>query len=280
MSGRCYTVVSGKGGVGKSMLVITLGALWAKEGKNVALVDVNTGMRGLDLMLGMENRIVFDLGDVLEGACDVQQALVREKNTGMRIIAARQISDSEWLNEEALSNLTRILMEKFDFVLLDAASGIGRGFTAAVHAAGNAILLTTPDDMALRDADRITGLLHRLDMPSPQVVINRIREDLVDAELQYMPEVCSQVLDLPVCGVIPEDDQILRATLQKRPATGSYRGAKAIENVKDRLLDARTPLLPWREEKHMDIGHVKKAGFWKRSQRALIAEPYPEEYDV
>jgi septum site-determining protein MinD len=278
MSGQCYTVVSGKGGVGKSMLVVALGASFALEGKSVALVDVNTGMRGLDLMLGMENRIVFDLGDVLEGHCEVRQALVREKSTGMRVIAARQISDTDWLSEEGLLGLTKILREQFDVVLLDSASGIGRGFTAAVRAAGSAILLTTPDDMALRDADRITGLLHRLDVPSPQVVINRIREDLVDAQLQYMPEVCAQVLDLPICGVIPEDDQILRATLSKRPAIGGCRGAKAIENFKWRLHDRKIPLLPWREEKRAGPA-VEKTGFWRRKRGRLIEEAafYAEE---
>ena len=264
MSGLCYTVVSGKGGVGKSMLVVALGALFALEGKSVALVDVNTGMRGLDLMLGMENRIVFDLGDVLEGHCDVRQALVREKSTGMRVIAARQISDTEWLCEEGLSSLTKTLMEQFDVVLLDSASGIGKGFTAAARAAVNAILLTTPDDMALRDADRVAGLLHRLDAPSPLVVINRIREDLVDDELQYIPEVCAQVLDLPILGVIPDDDRIHRATLRKRPAVGGYRGAAAIENVKARLTDRKSPLLPWREEKKTEI--IEKTGFWKRKR--------------
>lgn len=262
MSGQCYTVVSGKGGVGKSMLVVALGALFALEGKSVALVDVNTGMRGLDLMLGMENRIVFDLGDVLEGHCEVRQALVREKSTGMRVIAARQISDTEALNEEALLSLTRSLRERFEMVLLDSTSGIGRGFTASVRAAGAAILMTTPDDMALRDADRVTGLLHRLDMPSPRVVVNRIREDLVNAGLQYTPEVCAQVLDLPVCGVIPEDEQIMRAVLSKRPAIGDYHGAKAIQNVKSRLLDKNAPLLPWREERECES--AEKGGFWKR----------------
>ena len=270
MSGLCYTVVSGKGGVGKSMLVVALGALFALEGKSVALVDVNTGMRGLDLMLGMENRIVFDLGDVLEGHCDVRQALVREKSTGMRVIAARQISDTEWLSEEGLQGLTKALLEQFDVVLLDSASGIGKGFTAAARAAINAILLTTPDDMALRDADRIAGLLHRLDAPSPLVVINRIREDLVDDGLQYMPEVCAQVLDLPILGVIPDDDRIHRATLQKRPAIGGYKGAKAIENVKARLLDRKSPLWPWREEKKTELAE-EKTGFWKR-KRGKVSE--------
>lgn len=276
MSGQCYTVVSGKGGVGKSMLVAALGALFSLDGKSVVLVDVNTGMRGLDMMLGMENRIVFDLGDVLEGHCDVNQALVREKGTGMRVIAACQISDTEALSEEGLMGLVRILREKFDMVLLDSASGIGRGFTAAVRAAGNAILLTTPDDMALRDADRVTGLLHRLDTPSPLVVINRIREDLVDAGLQYAPEVCSQVLDLSICGVIPEDDQILRATLSKRPAVGTYPGAMAIENVKARLLDRNSPLLPWREGKRNEEA-IEKTGFWKRRRGKLSELNYYAE---
>ncbi len=246
MDGKCLTIVSGKGGVGKSVLTVTLGALWATHGHSVALVDMNTGMRGLDMLLGLENRIVFDLGDVLEGLCAPRQALVEDKRTGMRIIAARQISDTEELDEAMLQKLTQILRVDFDHVILDAASGIGRGFTAAVRAADQALLVTTPDDMALRDADRVAGLLQRLDMPAPLVVINRIRPDFVDEGLQYDTQVCAQVLDMPVFAAIPDDDEITRCTLRKLPAIGGFPGAMAIENLLNRLENGKIPMRPWR----------------------------------
>ncbi len=282
MDGNRLTVVSGKGGVGKSMLVVTLGALWAARGRRVALVDINTGMRGLDMLLGLENRIVFDLGDVLEGLCAPRQALVEDKRTGMRVIAARQISDTETLDLDALDRLTRVLSRDFDIVILDAASGIGRGFTAAVQAADRALLVTTPDDMALRDADRVSGLLQRLDMPPPLVVLNRIRPDLVEEGLQYEPRVCAQVLDMPIFAVIPDDDEILRCTLRKEPATGGFPAAEAMANLLDRLENASLPVRPWRE----GAGKSAKAppeeaarGLFGRRRRAPADSPERKFFD-
>lgn len=246
MSGSCITIVSGKGGVGKSMLVVTLGALWAAQGRRVVLVDMNTGMRGLDMMLGLENRIVFDLGDVLEGLCEPKYALVHDKRTGLRVLASRQIADSEAVDEEALARLTGALRKEYDMVILDAASGIGRGFSASARAADFALLVTTPDDMALRDADRVSGLLERLSMPRPFVVLNRIRPDFVEEGLQYPPEVCAQVLDIPIFGVIPDDDMVLRSTLMKKPALGSFSAALSIANLMERLADESIPIRSWR----------------------------------
>lgn len=246
-------VVSGKGGVGKSMLVVALGAMWAAEGKRVALLDMNTGMRGLDMLLGLENRIVFDVGDVLDGICEVQQALVRDTQTGIRLLAARQIADSEALDEEALQLLVETLEGTHDIVLLDACTGIGRGFSAAVQATRAAILVTTPDDQALRDADRTNGLLQRMDMPPAHLVINRIREDLVGEGLQYTPEVCAQVLDIAVRGVIPEDDEALRRSLRKQPVVGDFPAGRAMDNLRARLVDTAVPLLSWQAQEEEDI---------------------------
>lgn len=271
MSGLSYAIVSGKGGVGKSMLAVALGAQWAAKGKRVALVDLNTGMRGLDMLLGLESRIVFDLGDVLDGYCEVWQALVKEKNTGLHLIAARQISDSEALDEDGLAELTHMLCGEFDMVLLDAATGIGRGFTAAARAAQKAILVVTPDDAALRDGDRVIGLLQRLDMPPPHVIINRIRADLVSEGLHYTPEVCAQALDTSIRGVIPEDDMILRCALQKRPAVGDFPGAAAIANAMARLENRDVPLLPWRKDERESA-----LGFWERRRRRPESRNFSE----
>lgn len=266
MIGKSCAVVSGKGGVGKSMLVVALGALWAARGKNVLLVDMNTGMRGLDMLLGLENRIVFDLGDVLDGICEPRQAILRDAQTGIRLLAARQISDSEALDEDAFSVLIEDFQRTYDHVLLDAATGIGRGFSAAVRAAESALLIATPDDQSLRDADRASGLVQRLDRPPPCLVLNRLRRDFVEEGLQYEPEVCAQVLDLPVCGAIPEDDEIWRHTLRKQPAVGDFNAALSIQNLAERLFDRSIPLRPWRGEEK--AAEEEKRGLFGKLRRA------------
>ena len=262
MSGPCWTLVSGKGGVGKSTLAAALGAHLALAGRRVALVDLNTGMRGLDMLLGLESRVVFDLGDVQEGLCEAEQALVTDRETGMRLLAAPQMRDSEALDEDALRAMCQTMCESFDFVFLDAASGIGRGFTAAARAAQQALVVTTPDDMALRDAERAAGLLRRLDMPAPALVINRIRPDFVDEGWQYTPEACAQTLDLRVAGVIPDDTAVWRMTLQKRPALGAFPAGRAMAALARWLENADEPIPPWRDERPPARGP-----FWNRTKR-------------
>jgi len=266
VSGESLAVVSGKGGVGKSMLAVALAALFAHEGKTVALVDMNTGMRGLDMLLGLENRIVFDLGDLLDGICGLEKALVKEPQTGIRLVAARQIADTEAVDAETLETIVEQLKNLFDRVILDGASGIGRGFSAAVQAVDAAVLIATPDDNALRDADRISGLVQRLDLPPPRLVINRLHADFVDQGLQYEPEICAQVLDLPVYGAIPDDPEVWRRTLMKQPVIGDFPAGQAIANLAVRLPDRSVPLRPWRDVKgEAEIGDRK--GLFARIRR-------------
>lgn len=262
MSGRAVAVVSGKGGVGKSMLTAALGAALALRGRRVALVDVNTGMRGLDMFLNLQDRVAFDLGDVLEKVCDLSTALVTDRRTGVRLLAARQVCDSEALDTEAFEAVVKALCAENDLVLLDAATGMGRGFTAAAVAAGEALLVTTPDDLSLRDAEHTADLLRRLSLPPPSLVVNRIRADLVDASLQYTPETCAQVLDVKLLGVVPDDNAALRMALSKQPVSGFSPAAGAIENLLDRLLDGEVPLRPWRE-----AAAEKGPGLWARLTR-------------
>ena len=145
MSGRLVTLLSGKGGVGRTMLTASLGTLLARRGQRAALVDLNTGMRGLDMALGLESRAAFDLGDVLEGVCGLKQALCRGED-GLCLLAARQVCDTEALDERRLGKIVSHLRDEFDWVLIDAAGGIGRGFTAAARLDGEAVAVTTPDD--------------------------------------------------------------------------------------------------------------------------------------
>ncbi|MDR0928392.1 MAG: P-loop NTPase [Oscillospiraceae bacterium] len=248
MSGRALALVSGKGGVGKSVLAAALGAAWARQGRKVALVDVNTGLRALDMLLGLENRVVYDLGDVLEGLCEIETAMIPCPGMSLWLLAARQITDTEALDEEALSRLVGMLSGRFDVVLLDAPTGMGQGFVAAAYAAEETLLVVTPDDLSLRDGERMAGLLERLGAPRPHVVINRIRADFVREGLQYPPDVCAQVLDMRPIGVIPEDDALARAALGKTQPPADSPAAQAIEAIRCALDGEEVAEPLWQEQ--------------------------------
>lgn len=267
MSGRCVALFSGKGGVGRTLMTASLGAMLAGEGKRVALVDLNTGMRGLDMALGMESRVVFDLGDVLDGLCGVKQALLRTPGD-MRLLAARQVRDTETLDENALCGVIAELKEAFDWVLLDTAGGVGRGFSAAARCGCEAIAVTTPDDASIRCVERAAGLWQRLDGQFPVLAVSRIDAALVAEGLQYTPETCAQVLDMPLCGVIPEDMQALRAALLKQPLAGDSPAARGMRNLLDRFMDPAVKVWNWNPpvEKTEPV-QPKKGFFWNRRGR-------------
>lgn len=277
MMGRLIAVVSGKGGVGKSMLVAAIGAQWAKLGKRVVLVDMNSGMRCLDMLFGLESRVVFDLGDVVAGTCGLNRALLEDKQTGVRLIAARQFGEGEPINERSLRILLEVLCSQNDFVILDAPGGIGEGYRLAARMADEFLLVTTPDDVSIRDAERLVNAQRQNGWTSPALVVNRLRPDLVAEGLQYTPQVCGQVLDLPVIGAIPEDGEVWRRMLAKQPLMKGP-AARAVEVLRKGLEGIPAPLEVWREvEKPVDDqasqvppppdGDDKQRGFFARMRR-------------
>ena len=176
MSGTTIVVTSGKGGVGKTTATANLGAALALRGRSVAVVDTDIGLRNLDVVLGLENRIVYDLVDVVEGRCRLNQALVRDKHTNeLYLIPAAQTRDKSALKPEQMKELVNDLKERFEYVLIDCPAGIEQGFQNAIIAADRAIVVTTPEVSAIRDADRVIGLLEAAELPTPDLVINRIR---------------------------------------------------------------------------------------------------------
>ncbi len=252
MSGRCLAVVSGKGGVGKTMIASALGAYHAEGGKRTVLIDLNTGMRGLDIAIGLESRVAFDLGDVLEGICDVRQALVTDKRTGVRLLAARQLTGSDRIDMNAFSAAVETLRGLYDRIVIDAPPAMCAGLEAAARVAEDLLLVATPDDAALRGADRAAGLLSRCGAPRPMLAVNRIRAEHVDSGLQYAPEVCAETLDLFLAGAVPEDELAARRILEKLPVAGNIPAAAAIANIALRAEDPDTMLLPWRAEKEAE----------------------------
>lgn len=246
MNGRLVGVFSGKGGTGKTALAAALAAHWAALGKRVVLVDMNIGLRGLDMQMGLQSRIGYDLGDVLEGGSGLDRALVEDTHTGIMMIAARQFDISAPLNDRTLQLILEVLCLQHDYVLLDAPGPMAPGFAEAARHAREALILTTPDDASIRGADRAAALVREAGKAEVSLVVNRICADFVDEGLQYTPEVCAQTLDIPLRGVIPEDSEVLRSTLEKRPLMGLSPAALAVDNLADRMDNTGIALLPWR----------------------------------
>lgn len=217
MNGRRIVITSGKGGVGKTTTTANLGAALAKRGRKVALVDADIGLRNLDLVLGVEKRIVFDLIEVIEGRCQLRQALIRDKRIeNLWILPAAQTRDKDSITEAQFLRLTCDLAEFHDFVLIDCPAGIEHGFRNAVASSQEAIVVTTPEVSAIRDADRVIGKIHERKMPM-RLVINRIRPEMVKSgEMMSVEDVC-EILSAELLGIVPDDEEVIDTTNRGEP---------------------------------------------------------------
>jgi septum site-determining protein MinD len=217
MSGRRIVVTSGKGGVGKTTTTVNVGAALAKRGYRVVLVDTDIGLRNLDLVLGLEKRIVFDIVEVIEGRCQLRQALIKDKRfESLSMLPAAQTREKEAVTEEQMKAVIVELAETADFVLIDCPAGIEHGFRSAVAGASEAIVVTTPEVSAIRDADRVVGKLHALRMPM-RVIVNRVRPDMVKSgEMMSVDDVCD-ILSAELLGIVPDDEEVIDTTNRGEP---------------------------------------------------------------
>ena len=200
-------ITSGKGGVGKTTTVANIGMGLAMLDKKVVVVDTDIGLRNLDVVMGLENRIVYNLVDVVNGNCRMKQALIKDKrNPNLFLLPSAQTKDKSAVSPEQMIKLTDALREEFDYVLLDCPAGIEQGFKNAIAAADEAIVVTTPEISATRDADRIIGLLEANDIRNPKLIINRIKMDMVKAGNMLGVEDILDILAIPLLGVIPDDE--------------------------------------------------------------------------
>ncbi|MGH7707910.1 MAG: septum site-determining protein MinD [Vulcanimicrobiaceae bacterium] len=214
--GRAIVVTSGKGGVGKTTTTANVGAALAARGARVALIDADVGLRNLDIVLGLESRVRFHLLDVLEEKCALDDALVRDKRSeNLYLLAAAQTREKEDVDTEAMRALVERLRGQFDYVLIDSPAGIEQGFRNAVVGAGHAIIVCTPEVTAVRDADRVVGLLP----PDwrPELIVNRLRPALVKKGKMLSIEDVNSILRLPLLGVIPDAPEIIVATNRGEP---------------------------------------------------------------
>lgn len=243
--GEVIVITSGKGGVGKTTTTANIGAGLSESGKKVVVIDTDLGLRNLDVVMGLENLIVYNLVDVIEGHCRMKQALIRDKRyENLYLLPSAQTKDKTAISPGQMKKLTSELKEEFDYVLLDCPAGIEQGFQNAIAGADRAIVVTTPEVSAIRDADRIIGLLEKNHLRDNHLLINRIRMDMVKRGDMMSVDDVTEILSIPLIGAIPDDEQVVVATNQGDPVIGmNCVSAKAYANICRRIMGEEVPFL-------------------------------------
>jgi septum site-determining protein MinD len=226
MTGRTIVITSGKGGVGKTTATANIGTALALRGHKVVVVDTDIGLRNLDVVMGLENRIVYDLVNVIEGECKVHQAMIKDKSKNeLYLIPAAQTREKNSIDPQQLRELCATLEQEFDYVLMDCPAGIEQGFKNAVTAAKEAIIVTTPEVSAIRDADRVIGLVESSGLHRPQLIINRINPDMVKrGDMMDQKDVVG-LLAVEMLGLVPADQRAITAANRGVPVVHDKKAA-------------------------------------------------------
>ncbi|MGO9315886.1 MAG: septum site-determining protein MinD [Syntrophobacteraceae bacterium] len=213
MAGKTIVVTSGKGGVGKTTTVANLGTTLAKKKYSVVMIDTDIGLRNLDVVMGLENRIVYNLVDVIEGKCRKEQAMIRDRKLpNLFIIPAAQTREKSSVTPEQMKELCSNLAAEFDYVLIDCPAGIEQGFKNAIAGADFAVVVTTPEVSAIRDADRVIGLLEAAMLKQISLIINRLNAKMVKRGDMMSTEDIISLLSVPLLGVVPESEEVVVST--------------------------------------------------------------------
>ncbi len=249
-------VTSGKGGVGKTTTSANVGTGLAAMGKKVVLIDTDIGLRNLDVVMGLENRIVYNLVDVVEGNCRVKQALIKDKrHPSLYLLPSAQTKDKTAVREDQMVKMIEYLKQHFDYIILDCPAGIEQGFKNAIAGADRALVVTTPEVSAIRDADRIIGLLEANEFTKIDLIINRLRVDMVRRGDMMSSADVIDILSIPLIGIVPDDENVVIATNQGEPLVGNNTLAgKAYQNICCRVLGQEIPFMEFE----------KGISFWTR----------------
>ncbi len=236
---KVFVITSGKGGVGKTTTTANLGVGLATRGKRTLLIDADIGLRNLDVVMGLENRIVYDLIDVIEGKCRMKQAFIKDKRCeNLYLLPAAQTRDKDAISPEQMKVLIDALKEEFDYIIIDCPAGIEQGFKNAISGADQAFIVTTPEISAVRDADRIIGLLEANEIRNSKLIVNRLKSNMVrEGNMLDVPDI-KDILAIDVIGVIPDDENIVISTNKGEPLVykGSSLAAQAYNNISQRVL--------------------------------------------
>ncbi|ALX48204.1 septum site-determining protein MinD [Lentibacillus amyloliquefaciens] len=258
--GEAIVVTSGKGGVGKTTTTANIGTALALMEKKVCLIDTDIGLRNLDVIMGLENRIIYDIVDVIEERCKLSQAMIKDKRfDDLALLPAAQTSDKSAVTVEGMNKIVQELKQTYDYIIIDCPAGIEQGFQNATAAADKAIVITTPEKSSVRDADRIIGLLENEDVDPPRLVINRIRNHMMkNGEMLDIDDII-QILSIDLIGIVIDDDSVIKASNSGEPVAlqGNSKVSMAYRNIARRILGETVPLQSLEEEKGM-FQKVKK----------------------
>jgi septum site-determining protein MinD len=246
MAAKVITVTSGKGGVGKTTATANLAAALAATGDKVICIDGDIGLRNLDVVLGLENRIVYDLVDVVEGRCRLRQAMIRDKRLPeLFLIPAAQTRDKSAVTPSDMVRLCDELRSEFDWILIDSPAGIERGFRNAIAPADIAVVITNPEVSAVRDADRIIGLIEAEEKGPARLVINRIKPELVRRGDMLNTDDVLELLAVELIGIVPDDESVVMATNRGMPVAldNKSKAGQAFRNIARRMRGEQVPFM-------------------------------------
>lgn len=263
-TGTAIVITSGKGGVGKTTTSANIGTGLAMLDYSVVVVDADIGLRNLDVVLGLENRIVYDIVDVIEGNCRLKQGLIKDKRfENLYLLPAAQTKDKTAIKPEEMKKLIDKLKEEFDYIIIDSPAGIEQGFQYSVAGADRAIIVTTPEISAVRDADRVIGLLEAEGIEEPKLIINRIRPDMVEKGDMLDKEDIEDLLAIDLIGIVPDDEEIVISTNKGEPAVieSKSKAGKAYNNISRRITGEEVPLLNLDMEKESKFSKILKVLF-------------------
>jgi septum site-determining protein MinD len=259
MTGKVITITSGKGGVGKTTAVANLAVALAADGKKVVCIDGDIGLRNLDVVLGLENRIVYDIVDVVEGRCKTRQAMIRDKRLPeLFLIPAAQTRDKNAVSPSDMIRLCDELRQEVDWILIDSPAGIERGFRNAIAPADKVLIITNPEMSAVRDADRVVGLLEAEEKGTPSLVVNRLNPAMVKRGDMLSVDDVYDLLRIDVIGIVPEDENVIVASNRGIPLAleAKSRAGQAFRNIARRLEGVQVPFLD-----------LESQGLWERLTR-------------
>lgn len=265
MNAKVVTITSGKGGVGKTTITANLGAALASQNKKVVCIDADIGLRNLDVILGLENRIVYDLVDVIEGRCRLRQAMIRDKNVaGLYLIPAAQTRDKTAVSPSDMIRLCEELQVDHDWIIIDSPAGIERGFRNAIAPAHFVYVVTNPEVSAVRDADRIIGLIEAEGKGPPYLIINRINPEMIKKGDMISTEDIIELLAIELIGAIPEDNEIIIGANRGIPVSldGRSHAGQAFRNISKRMLGEEIPFIDLYKSKNLfnRLGNIIRSG--------------------